>query len=239
MSRPAFDPDDAAAEIRLAAAVTGPLAALGLAGALVAQRDQLGVANVGFIMMLIVLGAGVAGGRVPGTITAIVAALAFNLFHTQPYLSLEVAARQDAISVGLLAVAGAVVGEVGARAGRRRRALVRVRVVQQDFDAVLQAIADGVPLERSWQDLHACVLTHAGAERCTFQQHTETAGTSAEDLRRTFVVPVVADGHTVGHLLVTLPADGPSRAAADIVARAATMLALAMQRHHTIPNELA
>ena len=106
MSRPAFDPDDAAAEIRLAAAVTGPLAALGLAGALVAGRDQLGVANVGFIMMLVVLGAGVAGGRVPGTITAIVAALAFNLFHTQPYLSLEVAARQDVISVGLLAVAG-------------------------------------------------------------------------------------------------------------------------------------
>lgn len=238
MGGPSLDLDDAAAEIRLAAAVTGPLAALGLAGALVALRSELGLANVGFIMMLVVLGAGAAGGRVAGIVTAVVAALAFNLFHTQPYLSLEVAARQDAISVGLLAVAGAVVGEVGARAGRRRRALARSRVAQQDFDTVLQAIADGAPLERTWQDLRACVLTHAGAERCTFQRRTETADTSAEELARTFVLPVVADGDPIGHLLVTLPVEVPSRAAADVVARAATMLALTTERHGAVPDEL-
>ncbi|MEZ5265607.1 MAG: DUF4118 domain-containing protein [Acidimicrobiales bacterium] len=238
MRAPVLDADEAAAEIRLAAALAGPVAALGLAGALVAWRSALGVANVGFVMMLVVLAAGATGGRAAGVLTAVVAALAFNLFHTQPYLSLAVAARQDAISVGVLAAAGAVVGEVGARSGQRKRAQQRLQAAQRDVDAVLRAVADGAGTEEAWPLLQRGVRTQVPAGACTFQRHTETAGTPDDELARTYVVPVIGDGALLGHLLVTLDTVRPNGAQSELLRRSASLLALAIHRDGTVAEQL-
>ena len=73
-------------------------------------------------------------GRAP---SAGVGALAFNYFHTQPLLSFAVAARQDAISVILLAVVGGIVGETAARATALRRRAAAERSTMQRFDRLI------------------------------------------------------------------------------------------------------
>ena len=61
-----------------------------------------------------------------GVTTSVVAALAFNFFHTQPYYSLRISDRFDIITTVLLAVVGLAVGEIAVLSaptrGRRGRA---------------------------------------------------------------------------------------------------------------------
>ena len=52
------------------------------------------------------------GGRAAGVTTSVVAALAFNFFHTQPYYSLRISDRFDIITTVLLVVVGLAVGEI-------------------------------------------------------------------------------------------------------------------------------
>lgn len=121
------DVDHWKTERSITACLAGPMAALALTGGLVSQRDRLGVANVGFLALLVVLGAALAGGRLAGVITAVIGALAFNYFHTQPYLTLEVAVREDVISVALCAIVGLAIGDVGGRLYERTQQLRRAR----------------------------------------------------------------------------------------------------------------
>lgn len=122
----ADDPDQWKPERSITACLLGPTAVLALTGGLVSQREFLGVANVGFLTLLIVLGAALAGGRLAGFVTAVVGALAFNYFHTQPFLTLRVAVREDVISVVLCSVAGIAIGDVGGRLYERTQRLRRV-----------------------------------------------------------------------------------------------------------------
>jgi K+-sensing histidine kinase KdpD len=123
----------------VAACLAGPVAALALTGGLVSQREDLGLANVGFLTMLVVLGAALVGGRLAGVLTAVVGALAFNYFHTQPYLSFEVAVRADAISVVLLGLVGLAVGDIGGRLYDRTRQLRDAQDELRDVRRELEA----------------------------------------------------------------------------------------------------
>jgi K+-sensing histidine kinase KdpD len=126
-------------ERSIAASIAGPAAALTLTGALVSLRDTLGVANVGFLTVLVVLAAALVGGRVAGLLTAVVGALAFNFFHTQPYLTFEVAVREDVISVLLCGLVGLAVGEVGGQLHERTRQL---RAAQAELRRLGHALRD-------------------------------------------------------------------------------------------------
>ena len=103
-----------------ALAAAGALAATAVATALVTVRAPLGQANVALVLALVVAGAAASGGRLPGAVTGVAAAVSFNFFFTRPYNSLRIAALRDIVTVALLAVMGLVVGEVARRWGESR-----------------------------------------------------------------------------------------------------------------------
>lgn len=100
------------------AVAVGPVVALGIAGVLSEVRGEVGTTNVALTLACVVVVASIAGRRA-GVTTAIVAALSYNFFHTQPYLSLRIDRADDVLTVVLLAVLGVV---VSATAHHRRQA---------------------------------------------------------------------------------------------------------------------
>ncbi|HKE75660.1 MAG TPA: DUF4118 domain-containing protein [Acidimicrobiales bacterium] len=116
---------------RIALAVVAPLVA---AVALVPLRGHVLNANLALILVLVVLGVAVAGGRTAGVIGALVAALAYDFILAPPYGSLAIARSSDIETTLLLGLIGLVAGELVERARRseaaaiaRRRELERVR----------------------------------------------------------------------------------------------------------------
>src|SRR5262245_31974555 len=83
-----------------------------VAAALVVVRDTIGNTNVALILVVFIVAAAVFGGRLAGATAAIVAAISFNFFHTQPYLTLRIKEGQDVVTVLLLLVVGLAVGEL-------------------------------------------------------------------------------------------------------------------------------
>jgi K+-sensing histidine kinase KdpD len=101
------------------------LAGLGpilLAACLVPVRDVIDNTDVALGLVLVILAAALTGGRTAGAAAAISSVLAFDFFHTQPYLSLSIASTEDLVTTALLLPIGLLVGTVAARARRARRA---------------------------------------------------------------------------------------------------------------------
>jgi hypothetical protein len=101
----------------------GPLA---LAALLVPLRDHMRNANVALVLVAVVVLAAVEGGRQAGVVAAIVSALSFDFWFTQPYERLRVASSADIETTVLLLVVGLVVGTVSAR-GRTARTSAEAR----------------------------------------------------------------------------------------------------------------
>jgi len=104
----------------------GGLAPLAAAVALVPLRDHMRNANVALVLVAVVVLAAVGGGRQAGVAAAIVSALSFDFFFTQPYQRLRVASSSDVESTILLLAVGLVVGTVSAR-GRKARTSAEAR----------------------------------------------------------------------------------------------------------------
>jgi K+-sensing histidine kinase KdpD len=124
-------------------ASVGALTAVGVAGLLVPLRDELGNTNVALVLVVVVVGAALVGGRIAGAATSVAAAVAFNFFHTQPYRSLRVHSDRDIWTVVLLVVVGVVVGEVAVLADRRGRAVEEHRSSSTAVHRVAEALVDG------------------------------------------------------------------------------------------------
>lgn len=137
------EPDD---EVGLVVA-GGMLAALLVAMALAPVREQVGQANVALLLAGVVVIAGAAGGRRAGMATSVVAVLAFNFFHTRPYLSFDVDAEHDLLTLVLLLGAGVAASEV---AHRQRRAGAVERAARASVARVGRLAADlahGLPAD--------------------------------------------------------------------------------------------
>jgi K+-sensing histidine kinase KdpD len=192
------DPSDTwRIENSIIAGIAGPVAALTVAGALVGQRDTLGVANVGFIVLLIVLVASLIGGRPAGLATAIVGALSFNFFHTQPYQSFAVSAREDVISVVLCAIAGVGIGEVGARLHRRSAELSHARAAIR-LATHLFGARPPQSVATTWASAASIIEERLGA-RPTYRASASTRTEEAVS------VAVMRDGASVGLVELALP----------------------------------
>ncbi len=90
----------------------GGAIAIGLGGLLVTVRDRIGNTNVALVLVVVIVIAASLGGRRAGLMTAAVACLSFNFFHSQPHYTLRVHSDNDIWTIGLLFVIGLVVGEV-------------------------------------------------------------------------------------------------------------------------------
>lgn len=130
-----------AARLRLPtpAPVVGTVVGAALVGAVtlaaVPLRDRVGAATVALLLVLPVLVAALVGGRAPAVVTALAAALAFNLAFIPPYGSPRIALVDDAVTFAVLAVVGLATGTVVAREADRRR-------VAEDRATALQVLND-------------------------------------------------------------------------------------------------
>jgi hypothetical protein len=105
----------------LPAIALGGLATVAVSLVFAPFRTGVGGANVALILVLVIIAAAAAGGRRAGITTSLVAALAFNFLHTQPYLSLRIDGPQDIVTFVLLIVVGLATGQLAHLAARRGR----------------------------------------------------------------------------------------------------------------------
>ncbi|MGZ8751917.1 MAG: DUF4118 domain-containing protein, partial [Acidimicrobiia bacterium] len=104
----------------IALAISG-LAPIAVAALLVTVRSELVAANLALIMVLVVVGAAVIGGRAGGAIAAVMSVISYDFFLTEPYLSFRIESADDIETTILLLVIGLVVGQlvtIGRRRGR-------------------------------------------------------------------------------------------------------------------------
>lgn len=126
-----------------AGAGLGMLAVAGVSAALVPLRDDLGRATPALLMVLAVVGAGLAGGVRASVLTAVVAAAAYNLVFIPPYLTLKVTAGEDWVALGVfLAVALAVGMLMTAQVDRRRAAEAREADLARLYDQLRASAAE-------------------------------------------------------------------------------------------------
>lgn len=88
---------------------------------LVPLRDVLGPPNVAIILLLAVQAIAISTGRLGGVYAAIVAAISFDFFFTEPYLRIVINDRQDIITALLLLVAGIATSELSHLLARSER----------------------------------------------------------------------------------------------------------------------
>jgi hypothetical protein len=200
---------------RLLAAIALPLAA---ALVLVPLRDHVSAANLALVLVLVVLGVAVLGGRAAGVVAGIVTAVAFDFFLTQPYGSFTIERADDVTTTVLLAVVGLVGGELVER-GRRSYAVARRRQAELDgFQRRAELAAGGerparliartgeelatllglseATYERGPAPAGMAVLTHWGA---TVPGRPGPAGPD------TVALPVRAHGRDLGHFRLVFP----------------------------------
>jgi K+-sensing histidine kinase KdpD len=94
----------------------------GAAAALIPLRGDLVSTNIALLLVVSVVAFAATGRRPAAVLAAASAALGFNLFHTQPYLSFRISSSDDVETAVLLLLVGLIVGELALR-GRRARAL--------------------------------------------------------------------------------------------------------------------
>jgi Domain of unknown function (DUF4118) len=200
---------------RIAAAVLAPVVA---AIALVPLRAHVLNTNLALVLVLVVLGAAVAGGRPAGVTSALAAALCYDFFFTVPYGSLKVERGDDIESIVLLALIGLVAGELVEWARRNERAaLVRGR----ELDQVRRRaeLAAGGERPSRLIEVSAKELTDLlGLKACRFVRapvpddlpvFTHTAivvpGNGGADAPHGVALPVRAHGRDLGHFVLVFP----------------------------------
>jgi hypothetical protein len=236
----------------LARVAVGSLAPVVAAAVLLPLRAHVLNTNLALILVVVVLGAAVAGGRPAGVVGALTGALSYDLFFTEPYGSLKIARADDIETVVVLGVIGLIAGELVERARRseaaaiaRRRELDRV---QRRVELAAGGESRGRLISRSAEelteilDLKACrfvpsappegmpVFTH-GAIRVP-------GGGAGEDVPPgAAALPVRAHGRDLGHFVMVFPTPSFGIRASSDAKHAAVALAdqlgMALLRHQS------
>jgi hypothetical protein len=188
------------------------------------MRDNARVHNVvALVLVLPVLFAAIAWGRRGGVVAAVLAALVFDFFFTEPYGSFTIDRADDVVTAVVLVVVGIVAGELVVRARRsERRALEREREAVQIrrvaelasgaggagrlvtivTDEVVSVLgASGGRFERP---PYRTVLPQLGHGRMTIPG-TREAGDRPFGADDELALPVRGAGRELGRLVVTLP----------------------------------
>ena len=88
--------------------------------ALVGVRGEIDSQITALVLVLTVVGGAQVGGRPGGLVAALVAAVTFDFFHTQPYLSLKITDAKDVETTVLLLIVGLAVGAIADRLSLER-----------------------------------------------------------------------------------------------------------------------
>jgi hypothetical protein len=172
MRRRPPEPEDGSNFIGLAVGVLGALA---LSVAMIPLRPHLHNDNMALALVLPVLIAGVVGGRWPGALSAIAAALCFDFFFTQPYQSLRIASGNDIASIIVLLIVAFISAEVGIRARRGGHSARESRTDLDRLYRVIDLAARGGDIEDVVSSARAELIGLFGLIDCAF----ETSGSES------------------------------------------------------------
>jgi len=222
--------------VRVGVALLAPAV---VAGALVPLRAHVLNTNLALVLVVAVLGAAVAGGRIAGVVGALSAALSYDLFLTVPYGSFKIEHGDDVETTVLLAVIGLIAGELVERARRseaaaiaRRRDLERIhrraelaaggerpgRLIEQSAEELTELL-----------DLKVCrYIPEPPPESLPVFTHTAIRVPGAIDgdaPRSAVALPVRAHGQDLGHFLLIFPTESFGLAAPADVKHAAVAVA--------------
>jgi Domain of unknown function (DUF4118) len=197
-------------------AVVGPVA---VTIALVPLRDHVSPANLALVLVLVVLGVALTGGRVVAAVAGATTALAFDFFLTVPYGAFTIRSSDDILTTVLLVVVGLVAGEIVHRARRSKADATAQRSEVARVHRRAELAAGGEPpgrlITRTSEELASMLglvdiryergpappamatLTHWGA-----LLPAGPAPTGAE----TVALPVRAHGRDLGHFELVFPA---------------------------------
>lgn len=223
--------------------------AIGLAAALTPLRSTLGQANVALIMVLLVVVAASAGGRIGGALTAVAASISFNFFHTKPYLTVRIDHPRDITTVVLILAVGLAVGELGvarARQSATRRSHLRSIRSLEEVGAMVSA---GASAEAVWPAVRDALVSTLGLRSARFDRYVhhplpivERDGSVDVTNRRYvgegFALPetgaalnVSSDGEFLGQILLVPDASvGVSREQRRAAVAIADQFAIALRR---------
>jgi len=215
----------------LVGAAVGSLGALFTAAALVGVRGDIQNANVALVLVLWVLLGAVTGGRASAVISALVAAVAFDFFHTKPYGSLKISDGNDVLTTILLLAVGLAIGEIAIRAKRvhaqradeqrQLRRMHRIAGMAAGGDgpddlvlAVTAELIETLDLQNCWFERPPFIAGLPRIERSGVIEASEHRYANGEfELPREGVaLPVVGAGQTVGRfVLIPTPGVGVSK----------------------------
>jgi Domain of unknown function (DUF4118) len=201
---------------RVCVALLSPVAVV---VALVPLRAHVLNTNLALVVVLVVLGAAVVGGRTAGLLGALSAALSYDFVLTVPYGSFTIERGDDIETTVLLALIGLIAGELVERARRSEAAAI---VRRRELDRVQRRAELAAGGERPGRlialsaaeltellDLKACrfvptpppedlpIFTHDAISVPGFESVNAPPGAAA--------LPVRAHGRDLGHFLLVFP----------------------------------
>lgn len=193
-----------------------------VAGALVGVRPHVATENVALVLVLVVLLGAVMGGRRAGVVSAFVAALSLDFFHTEPYNSLKMSHAEDVQTMLLFLAVALAVGEIVVRADRTRTAIQVQREGILRLHRMAELAASNQPVEDLISALRAELIKSLRLQDCVYEPAPfaphlpaiEASGVVGGSLHRYtregFELPherlallVVSGGRTVGRFVVT------------------------------------
>jgi Domain of unknown function (DUF4118) len=205
------------------AVLVGSVGPILVAAALVPFRGEINNANIGLVLVVIVVAAASIGGRGVGALAAVSAALAFNFFHTQPYLRLTIESADDVETTVLLLLVALAVGQIASTARTRKAAVAEGRSEIARIHRLAEMVACG---EEPAEVLFAAqeqLVALLGLTRCRFEAppyqaelprlersgvvvgptRWRVARSGGFELPETGVeLPVLARGHSIGRFVL-------------------------------------
>jgi K+-sensing histidine kinase KdpD len=126
----------------------GLVAPIAVAAALIPFRNRSeNTVNVALVLVAVVVAVAATGGRLPGIVASISAALSFDFFHTRPYESFTITRRADVETAILLLIVGLIVGQLASRSRRHRGSAIESSADIARIHAVAELVAAGTAPE--------------------------------------------------------------------------------------------
>ncbi len=191
-----------------------------VAAALVSVRGHFATENVALVLVLVVLLGAVVGGRRAGVVSAFVAALSLDFFHTVPYNSLKISHAEDVTAMVLLLVVGLVVGEIAIRADRIRAATGVQHEEIIRLHRMAQFAASDQPVDDLVSALCAELIETLRLQGCTYEAApftSEMPAIEASGVVRTSLHRYTREGFELPHERVALPVTARGRTAGRFV----------------------
>jgi K+-sensing histidine kinase KdpD len=240
-------------------ATAGAAAAIGVGGLLVPVRDLIGNTNVALVLVVVIVAAAAFGGRMAGAVTSAAACLSFNFFHSQPLYTLRIRSSDDIWTVALLFTIGLVVGQLAVFARNTQTRAVIDRAGVLHLEEIGAMIAEDQPLSAVWPAVRSALLDELTLVDAKFEPG-DHSGSSMEILERSgrfdnkvmfwsregmelprdgVALAVQAGARSYGRIvLAPSPGRGTTRDQRRVAVALADLLAVTLDRHPPISDEL-